>query len=208
MANARLTPPIGAFGRYTLKAPWVANTEMNYRCVSHRRIEEIVKSGKDIYTVFYQPMNLTQEIADLDISLGVMFIGLLGLDGTRIYVPDTYITSYPDQSAVVYDYTVVSVDLGPQPSDMPLAALSSELKAVASKYTGIGVEEINIFVGSAQSNKTMSAESHITLMDARNSAISLNVTSEEKIARLEKSLDEERKLNVELLRQLEELTTP
>ena len=208
MANTRLTPPIGAFGRYKLKAPWTVNSNLNYRCVSYRRVEEIVKSGKDVYTVFYEPMGLTKEIAELDISVGVIFIGLLGLDGTRIYVPDTYIESYPDQSSVVYDYTVLAVDLGPQPSDMDLTALSSELKTVASKYTGIAEADIVIQAGSAQSKSVMSVESHITLIDARKAAIATLETSEEKIARLETSLNEERLLNAELLKQLEELTKP
>ena len=120
---ARLTPPLGAFGKYVLKTPWTTVANIGYKCVSLRRVEEIVKSGKDIHETFYQPMGLDLALANEDILKGVVFVGLLGTDGSRIYVPDTYIESYPDQTAITYDYTVMSVDLGPQPSDMDLTSL-------------------------------------------------------------------------------------
>ena len=58
MAVQKLTPPLGAFGIYKLKAPWVTTANVNYRCVSLRRVEEVVKSGKNIHDTFYAPVGL------------------------------------------------------------------------------------------------------------------------------------------------------
>jgi hypothetical protein len=75
---ARLTPPLGAFGKYTLKAPWTTVDKIAYKCVSLRRVEEIVKSGKDIHDTFYRPMGLELSVANGDIlKRGTLIFGLL-----------------------------------------------------------------------------------------------------------------------------------
>jgi hypothetical protein len=130
-------------------------------------VEEIVKSGKDIHETFYKPMGLDLALANEDILKGVVFVGLLGTDGSRIYVPDTYIESYPDQTAITYDYTVLSVDLGPQPSDMDLTSLIDEFKFIARDHTGIDIENIIVHIGRAQSNTMLTQEQHIAANDAR-----------------------------------------
>lgn len=164
---ARVTPPIGAIGVYTLKAPWNTVAGMSYRCVSLRRAEELVKSGRDVFKTVYEPMGLTQETADLDAAQGMVLVGLLSTDGVRIYVPDTYIESYPDQSAVIYDYTVMSIDLGPQPSTVDLTMLLDEVKQLSADFTGIDIEDIAVYIGRNQSNTVMTQEQYIAAEDAR-----------------------------------------
>lgn len=201
MAALRLTPPLGAFGKYELKVPWVTNNNVSYRCVSLRRVEEIVKSGKNVFTTFYEPMKLSQEVANVDIAAGVVFVGLLGSDGSRIYVPDTYIESYPDQTAVTYDYTVLSIDLGPQPSNIDLAPLMDEIKTMASNFTGVDVDTIIVGLGAAASSTMMTNEQHQASEDARKLAISLNEPSTVKIARLTEANIEQDALIQTLLQQ-------
>lgn len=202
----RVTPPIGAYGRYTLKSPWTINSTISYRCISHRMTEEIVSSGRNVFETFYQPVGLTSDVAEADIALGVIFVGLLGTDGSRIYVPDTYVESYPDQTAVVYEYTVMSVDLGPQPSDIDLTAASEEIKLIVEKYTGIKSELIDIYASNAPSTTSMTAQEHIDLMDARRLAIENNVTSEVKILELTESNIKNEQLVKLLTEQLAALT--
>lgn len=202
----RVTPPVGAYGRYTLKEPWKTNTTISYRCISIRMVEEIVKSGLNVYETFYAPMNLSQDVANADIALGVAFIGLLGTDGSRIYVPDTYIESYPDQTAVVHEYTVLAVDLGPQPSDINLTNAIEEIKNVIEKYTGIDSELVEIYAGNAPSNTSLTAKEHIDLLDARRLAIANNVTSELQIADLTQQLIGQQQMVKLLTEQLEALT--
>lgn len=197
----RLTPPLGAFGKFVLKTPWSTNSNISYRCVSLRRVEEIVKSGKDVYSTFYQPVGLSQDVANVDIAENVVFVGLLGSDGSRIYVPDTYIESYPDQSAVTYDYTILSVDLGPQPSDIDLAALMDEIKTIAANFTGLKYDDIIVGIGTAASTTVMTTEQHVAAQDARKLAIQYTETSTQKIARLEEANTEQNTLIQTLLSQ-------
>ena len=197
----RLTPPLGAFGKFVLKAPWTTNSTISYRCVSLRRVEEIVKSGKDVFATFYQPMGLSIAVANDDMAMGVVYVGLLGGDGSRIYVPDSYIESYPDQSAVTYDYTVISVDLGPQPSNIDLAPLMDEIKTISSNFTGISVDNIVLSIGTAASSTLMTQEQHIAAENARMLAIQNNETSTQKIARLEEANRQQNALIEQLLSQ-------
>lgn len=202
---ARVTPPLGAYGNYVLKAPWSTVANMPYKCVSLRRVEEIVKSGKDIFATFYEPMKLDLATANVDILQGVVFVGLLGNDGTRIYVPDTYIESYPDQTAVTYDYTVMSVDLGPQPSDMDLTALIDEFKIIANTHTGIDAENIIIHIGRAQSSTMLTQEQHIAATDARLLKIQNTIPTPVLLQQKDERIREQDALIAILLKQIEEL---
>ena len=202
---ARLTPPLGAFGKYTLKAPWTTVDKIAYKCVSLRRVEEIVKSGKDIHDTFYRPMGLELSVANEDILKGVVFVGLLGTDGSRIYVPDTYIEGYPDQTAITYDYTVMSVDLGPQPSDMDLTALIDEFKFITRDHTGIDVDDIIVHIGRAQSNTMLTQEQYIAAADARELKKKNTVPTSIQLQEKDERIRQQDALITELLTQIENL---
>lgn len=202
---ARVTPPLGAYGKYVLKAPWTTVANIAYKCVSLRRVEEIVKSGKDIYETFYKPMGLDLSTANTDILQGVVFVGLLGQDGSRIYVPDTYIESYPDQTAISYDYTVMSVDLGPQPADMDLTPLIDEFKFIVRDHTGIDPEDVIVHIGRAQSSKMLTQEQHIAADEARRLKIANTVPTTVIMQEKDERIRQQDTLITELLKQIEDL---
>jgi len=197
----RLTPPIGAYGKFELKAPWSTASNISYRCVSLRRVEEFVKSGKDIFSAVYDPVKLSQDVANADIALGVIIVGLLGTNGERIFVPDTYILKYPDQSAVTLDYTVISIDLGPQPSTVDLLNLQDEIKQIAAKFTGIDSNLIETATHTALSTTVLTQEEYINAEDARVAGIANIETSEMIIARLQERITEQDKIIQELISQ-------
>lgn len=197
----RVTPPLGAYGKYELKSPWPTASNISYRCISIRRVEEFVKSGLDLYQTVYKPMQLSEDVCNADIALGVVIVGLLSSDGVRIFVPDTYILKYPDQSAVTLDYLVLSIDLGPQPSNVELGDLIDELKITASKFSGITTDLIDIGIHSALSTTMMSQDEYVSAEDARLAAIANNETSEQTIARLNNTVAEQQALIQRLLQQ-------
>lgn len=202
---ARVTPPLGAYGQYVLKTPWATVSQIAYKCVSLRRVEEVVKSGKDIYATFYQPMGLDLVTANGDILQGVVFVGLLGNDGSRIYVPDTYIESYPDQTAISYDYTVMSVDLGPQPSDMDLTKLIDEFKGTANSFTGIATEDIIVHIGRARSTVMMTQDQYIAAEDARKLKINNTVATSTLMLEKDERIRQQDQLINTLLEQIDQL---
>ncbi len=195
----RLTPPLGAYGKFELKSPWSTGNNISYRCVSLRRIEEFVKTGTDLYQAVYEPMQIQRSVYEDDIALGVVIVGLLSTDGDRLFVPDTYILRYPDQNAVTLDYLVLSVDLGPQPSNIELGDLMDELKITASKFSGISPSLIDVGIHSALSTTVMTQEEYISAEDARLAAIENNETTEQVIARLNNTVAEQQRLIEQLL---------
>lgn len=197
----RVTPPLGAYGKYTVRSPWVISNTMSYRCISQRRVEEFVQTGKDLFKTIYEPLGLSEDVCKADLALGVVIIGLLSTNGDRLFIPDTYISSYPDQSGVVYDYTVLSVDLGPQPNTMDLSTLTEELKLVANKYTGVSLDAIEVHTHTAISTTTMTQEQFIDAEDARMIAIDNVETSEEVIARLNATIAQQNALIEQLIAQ-------
>lgn len=197
--TARLTPPLGAVGQYSLKTPWTTAASMNYRCTALLRVEELVKSGKNIYKTFYEPVGLSEDVCKTDIAAGVVFVSLLGSDGSRIYVPDTYISSYPNQSAVTYSYLVMTIDLGPQPSTVDLTAAMDEVKEVVNKFTGVATTDIAVGLAAAQSNTMMTKEQMIAAEDARRLAIENTIPSEMVIEELQARIAEQDSLIQQLL---------
>ena len=190
----RVTPPIGVNGKFVLEQPWNAKNDTNYRCIALRRVEELVKQNISLYDSVYAPMGLSQDVCNGDITAGVVIVSLLGSDGSRIYVPDTYIKSFPDQSAVTLDYVVLSVDLGPQPSNLNLDNCMNEIKAVASKFTGIEVNDINVGVGYAQSSNTLTQEETVRLDTIRTNKIKNLKTKDQRITELEKIVQDQNAL--------------
>lgn len=201
---SRLTPPLGVFGKFTLKAPWDTATNISYRCVSLRRVEEFVKTGKDIFETVYKPAGLTKAQADADIELGVVIVGLLGTNGSRIFVPDTHVLSYPDQSAVTLSYTVLSIDLGPQPSNMDLTVLSEELALKASEISGVALNKIVVNRHRAMSTTMMSQEEFVNAEDARLNSIANVELTKDIISRQNTIIADQDQLIRELMAQIEE----
>lgn len=197
----RVTPPLGAYGKYEFKTPWPTANNISYRCISIRRVEEFVKSGQDLFQTVYSPMNLSEDVCNADIALGVVIVGLLSSDGVRIFVPDTYILKYPDQSAVTLDYLVLSVDFGPQPSNIELGDVMDELKLTASKFSGISPDLIDVGIHSALSTTMMTQDEYVSAEDARLAAIANNETKDQVIARLNNTVAEQQRLIEQLLNQ-------
>lgn len=155
-----IIPPLKTYGKFTLKEPWLANAEINYRCIAIRSAQDIVKSGHRIYETIYKPMGLTEQDAEVDIKAGASYIGLMADDGKRIYVPSTYILQYPATDSRTFDYTTIVVDLGPQPSEVDFIKMTEEFKNLASKYTGDSPQEVEVNVAVTQSTTTINSDQY------------------------------------------------
>lgn len=184
----RKTPPIGAYGAYKLKQPWVTAVGQNYRCTALLRLEHFTKTDRNVFELIYAPMGLSQDVFTADQQADVIIVDLLATNGDRIYVPDTYIDSYPDQSSIVYNYTVLSIDIGPQPSTIDLSTCLSDVKDVVSKYTGIDSKNITTDVHTAISNTSMTQEQYIAARNAQINALATIQTKDQQIAQLQKTI--------------------
>lgn len=136
----KLTPPLLAKGRYELKMPFQVDPGKIYTCMAIRSFDDIYELGEDVYETYYQPHNLSQEVFERDKELQTNIITLMSEDGPVVYVPDTYIVSYPAMGDVAYSHVVLSISLGAIPDYLSLDFLKDQLANVASDTIGITPE--------------------------------------------------------------------
>lgn len=150
---ARLTPPLNATGRFTAAAPFdtVVFETVAYQAVALRRFDDIVELGEDVYAKYYQPFGLTEIQFKQDERNSVVLVSLMNPSGEIVYVPDSYILSYPNQGDVKYNHVVLSVSLGILPDFLDLTFAKQQLASIASDTIGVNAavkEHIAPTVGS------------------------------------------------------------
>jgi hypothetical protein len=143
VAHPSKTPAIDATGSYVLRAPWSVDPASSYRCEAIQGFEAIAEKGGNVLSDYYQPKNGIDgfdatDAYNTDRSRNVNIVTLMSGAGETIYVPSTFIISYPNELSVPYGRIVLGVDVGPLPSDFPLDDLKAELAAVAATYVGNG----------------------------------------------------------------------
>ena len=130
------TPPFGATGPYTLRAPWTIDTDAVYRCEAIRSFTEVEEDGVNPFRAYYHPKNVSKAVFDQDRVNGINIITLMDSAGDVIYVPSSYILSYPNEITSPYSHIVLSVDLGPLPDWRDLTALRNYIEQVAIDVVG------------------------------------------------------------------------
>lgn len=134
---SKLTPPLLAKGRYTVNAPFSVKESSIYTCIALRKFEDIVELGEDVYETYYQPFGLARSVFQSDQRIGAVIVTLQDPYGEVLYIPDTYILSYPNMGDITYQHVVVSVSMGPLPNYLPLDYLKQQMSAIASDIIGV-----------------------------------------------------------------------
>lgn len=142
----RITPPFGVTGLWTLKAPYQVKPAKVYTCTAIRSFVELELINIDIYRNYYLPVKLSEADYLRDLRAGASLVVLLGTDGERYHVPDTYIQSYPDLGIGNYKRFILSCDLGTLPHDAGFSHITDELKATIESKLGRAVN-VNVYSG-------------------------------------------------------------
>lgn len=132
----RRTPPLLARGIYQLKEPWNALGSKVYICYAVRSFKDLYELGKDVYSEFYKPKGLDRTVFENDHQENAAIVTLISEDNDVIYVPDTYILSFPDMGEVVYQRVIMSVDFGILPDYLSFDFTMQELAATGSDVIG------------------------------------------------------------------------
>lgn len=133
----RRTPPIGARGVYELRSPWVASASKIYICHAVRTFKDLYERNIDVFEQFYQGLDLTKTEFEADKRNNVNIVTLIAEeDNEIIYVPDSYIASYPNMGTINYQRMVLSVDLGALPDYLDVSFLSTQIKELTDKTIG------------------------------------------------------------------------
>ena len=127
---ARMTPPLLTKGRYTLVNPFVAEDTVLYTCTALRTFAECEVAGENVLQDVYLKHNLTEREYNRDLDAGALLVTLMSETQPPIFVPDTYIESYPNLSDVVYNHVVLTVSLGSVPDFLNFDFLKAQMAAL------------------------------------------------------------------------------
>lgn len=137
-----LIPTLGSKGLFVLKDPFanVLVPKVAYTCQAVRTIRDVISGGEDPFTTYYVPRNISQEKYDLDVKAGVCIVSLQSGVGDWVYVPSTYIASYPDANGVNYVPTVLAFYVGVIPEALDLGPLQDAIGDLIQDTVGISKE--------------------------------------------------------------------
>ena len=171
------TPPLHRAGRYTLRAPWAADDSIVFSCMALRSFSDCEKLGVDVYKTYYQPMGLSTTVYNNDKAANAHIVTLMS-ETSVIYVPDSYIESYPSMTEYTYQNVVLSISLGAVPDYIDTTFLNQQLATVVSDVIGI-MPTVNVHV--SPSTGTVSADQHEIAEAARAAAIKTRQTDYAKL---------------------------
>lgn len=197
---AAINPPLGTEGRYTLVEPFTALATVLYNCDAIRTFVECQVSGLDVLNDIYIHAGLTKTEYDRDLKLGGCIITLLSKTEAPIYVPNTYIESFPNFDAVNYSHIVGSFDLGALPDFLNLANLQLEVAALVSDVVG---KEPVVKIHRAASTGLITPAQHEVAEIARTAAITRRTTYRAENLKLQTqvtTLQEQNQVLVDLLK--------
>jgi hypothetical protein len=157
-------------------------------------------AGEDILNEVYTKAGLVKADYDRDFKAGTKIVTLLADDATPIYVPDSYIESYPMYDQRKYTHTILSIDLGALPDFLNLANLQLEISALTSDVVG---KESKVTVHRAASSGLITPEQHEVAEVARLAAITRRTTYRAEVLKLQRektALIEQNQVLMDLLK--------
>lgn len=170
MSN-NLIPAVGTRGRYVLKPPFDAAMKPNtlYTMTAARKFDDIDTFGTNIYTQFYLPYQIPESQVNTDRAAGAMIITLMTDNSPAIYVPTTYVQSYPDLNYKPYNQYIAVLSLGPLADDTLFEPTIQGLKNTTSEFLGV---EPEVHIAFMPLTDVITPEQHESLEATRQAAIS------------------------------------
>ena len=135
-----VVPSVGSTGSYALKAPFDKSilATRSYTCIAVRRLDEIIAAGDDPYSKYYfQPYQLTLEEYKRDLATGVSIVTLRAEGGSNVYVPSSYVESFPIAGGVAYRNMGLLVDLKAISDQLDLAPLKKKISDLVTSIIGV-----------------------------------------------------------------------
>lgn len=138
-------PTINTSGKFKLKNPFIANERVRYNVTAIREFSDLYIRGVDVYSQYYKPFGLIDGVTlngstfsfSAESKLKPVIVTLEGSDDTVIYVPSTYIESYPIVGDVVYSRIILTSDLGALPDTVPLDSILQDMEDLIQARFGV-----------------------------------------------------------------------
>lgn len=156
---SNIVPPLLLAGLWTLKEPFKVTPNTKYTVEAVRTFDEMLRLNVDIVERVYTPVGLDKSAYESDVLALAKIVSLTAPGQTTVYVPSTYIERMPDDTAVSYDFVVLSIPLGAVPTTLidQMQQTMDEVKSTISDLIGI-TPEVNVSI--APSAGTVTVEQH------------------------------------------------
>ena len=176
MSRVKRTPPLSVKGRFSVLTPYVVDQNNVYEVIAVRYFDDLELDGDSVYTLYYESKSLDRDEYSADAAMGATIVTLRDPHGNVVELPDTFILSYPTMSDYEYRHIVLSVSLGALPNTVDLTHAINEIKGVVNSVLGIPMDRLDVKIGSAPKQGTISPDQHESLEAARVAAITNNVS--------------------------------
>lgn len=188
MSN-NLIPPNGTKGRYNLLEPFGAAIQPNelYELAAVRYFEDIENNGGNVYELYYKPYNLPESQVSTDRQNRVAILTLLTMKYAPLYVPSSFVKSYPDLNVKPYSQYILTLSLGPLPDDVILEPTMAAVANAASDFIGMLPE---VYVGSLPLSDVITPEQHENREVTRQAAIANRTTDYARVYELQAKVAE------------------
>jgi hypothetical protein len=124
-------------GKWGIKPPFVSNVDGVYTCKAIKSFEDLRLEGVDPFINYYEPFGITRAVFDADEQNLVNIVTLMSDANPTIYIPDSYILSFPDKTSIPYRHVVLSVSLGAVPDTLTFFDLKTKIKNIVLDSIGV-----------------------------------------------------------------------
>lgn len=202
---ARLTPGPGIKGAFLLRLPFKTVVDLEYTVTAVRSFAEIRARNSDPQKLIYDVVGLDAAAMQADINEGASIIVLATRTGELMYVPDTYIESYPYMGSIPYSHLIASASLGMIPDSLDTTQIEQVIASAISDFIGV---QPTVFITRGEISDVITEERHVQLTISRQEAVKNRETDRAAVLRLTAQLQaaNDRIAEYELI--IQDLTTP
>lgn len=141
----KLTPAIYSNGKFTVRMPRQIDAEAIYTCIAIRSFDDIYQKGEDVYETYYVPYGVIDGVMvdgrafdfETERAGSPNIITLQNKLGALYYIPDTFITSFPNQTDILYTQRILSINLGPLPATLDITNITADIEDLVKNRLGI-----------------------------------------------------------------------
>ncbi|QXO10109.1 hypothetical protein pEaSNUABM37_00148 [Erwinia phage pEa_SNUABM_37] len=172
-----IVPPMSLRGLWTLGDPFKLTANTIYTVEAVRTFSDILnqKEKVDPVELIYTPVGLDKTAYDADVQALAKVISLTAPGQPTVYVPSTYIVKMPDDTAVSYDYVVISASLGAVPTTL-VSGIQQLLDTIQDDCSDLIGVRPTVNVSVAPSSGSVTVQQHRLNEENRLAAIKNRIT--------------------------------
>lgn len=195
-----LSPQNNAEGRFVAKSPFKIESTIIYKLEAIRSFPELERGNYKVYERFYKPYGISESEYLADANLGASILFLRAKDGHMVYLPNTYLASYPGYASVQYTRNVLIMDLALVPSYVDVDLLKPQMKETVKKLLGI---DTDVMVTTLEYEGVITEDDHKRMENLRKENLKGFETEAEQFEKSKKEVAALSEQNAELIKIIE-----